>query len=93
MKPDRLKKGCKSDDVKFDARSCDGTKTIKFDEVFEKDEFDMIFKDKGLLIQPTPTNKPTSTVTIIEFVSLPSCLGLSWSLEGFYSLMEYWWCF
>ncbi|PAV21319.1 hypothetical protein PNOK_0394600 [Pyrrhoderma noxium] len=41
----------------------------KIDEIIEPAEFDAIFKNKGLLIQPTPYNKPTSTVTIIEFHS------------------------
>ncbi|TFY67070.1 hypothetical protein EVJ58_g1856 [Rhodofomes roseus] len=60
---DRLKKECKSESVKFQGTS----KTIKFDEVLEYDEFQTIFGGKGTLIQPTPENKPKSTVTIIEF--------------------------
>jgi hypothetical protein len=63
--PNRLKKECKSDTVKFQG----SPKTIKFDEVLEKAEFDAIFFGKGTLIQPTPQNKPKSTVTIIEYVS------------------------
>ncbi|GLB36786.1 hypothetical protein LshimejAT787_0310730 [Lyophyllum shimeji] len=60
---DRLKKECKSDAVKFQ-----GTlKTIKFDEVYSEAEFECLFSGKGLLIQPTPNNKPKSTVTIIHF--------------------------
>ncbi|KAF9007855.1 hypothetical protein BDQ17DRAFT_1350092 [Cyathus striatus] len=42
-------------------------KTVKFDEVFEHSEFENIFNGKGVVTQPTPTNKPKSTVTIIEF--------------------------
>lgn len=64
----RLKKECKNESVKFQGSS----KTIKFDEVLEYDEFQSIFGGKGTLIQPTPENKPKSTVTIIEFVSPPS---------------------
>lgn len=60
---DRIKKDCKSDTVKFQGTS----KTIKCDEVFEQAEFDGIFGGKGVLIQPTPQNKPKSAVTIIHF--------------------------
>ncbi|VDB84520.1 unnamed protein product [Peniophora sp. CBMAI 1063] len=60
---DRLKKECKSADVKFQGSD----KSVKFDEVLEKTEFDALFKGQGTLIQPTPQNKPKSTVTIIEF--------------------------
>ena len=45
-------------------------RTIKIDEVLEPDEFQSIFGGKGTLIQPRPDNKPKSTVTIIEYVSL-----------------------
>lgn len=31
-----------------------------------------MFGGKGTLIQPTPQNKPKSTVTIIDFVSSPA---------------------
>lgn len=61
-----MKKECKSDDCKFQGDS----KTIKLDEVLEPSEFEAIFGGKGLLIQPTPNNKPRSTVTIIEFVGI-----------------------
>ncbi|EIM83271.1 uncharacterized protein STEHIDRAFT_170587 [Stereum hirsutum FP-91666 SS1] len=60
---DRVKKECKSDNCKFQG----GSKTIKIDEVLEPSEFEAIFGGKGVLIQPTPQNKPKSTVTIIEF--------------------------
>ncbi|KAG6805692.1 hypothetical protein H0H93_004269, partial [Arthromyces matolae] len=40
---DRLKKECKSNDVKFQGSS----KTIKFDEVYSEEEFNMLFKGKG----------------------------------------------
>ncbi|SJL05221.1 uncharacterized protein ARMOST_08587 [Armillaria ostoyae] len=60
---DRIKKDCKSDTVKFQGTP----KTIKCDEVFEQAEFDGIFGGKGVLIQPTPQNKPKSAVTIIRF--------------------------
>ncbi|KAJ6605360.1 hypothetical protein DFH09DRAFT_967151 [Mycena vulgaris] len=59
---DRLKKECKAEGVKFQGSS----KTIKFDEVLEPAEFEMLFGGKGRLVQPTPQNKPKSTVTIIE---------------------------
>ncbi|KAK0198027.1 hypothetical protein F5146DRAFT_1017922 [Armillaria mellea] len=70
---DRIKKDCKSDTVKFQGTS----KTIKCDEVFEQAEFDGIFGGKGVLIQPTPQNKPKSAVTL--FILIPrrrsrSCL-------------------
>lgn len=64
----RLKKECKADGLKFQGSS----KQVKFEEVFEYDEFQAIFGGKGVLIQPTPQNKPKSTVTIIEFVRLLS---------------------
>ncbi|KAJ7650898.1 hypothetical protein FB45DRAFT_780155 [Roridomyces roridus] len=60
---DRLKKECKSEGVKFQGSA----KTIKFDEVFEQTEFEALFGGKGLLVQPTPQNKPNSVVTIIQF--------------------------
>ena len=63
----RLKKECKSDSVKFQG----SPKTIKIDEVWEQSEFEAIFSGKGTLIQPTPDNKPKSTVTIIHFVRSP----------------------
>ena len=63
----RLKKECKSDNVKFQG----SPKTIKIDEVWEQSEFEAIFSGKGTLIQPTPDNKPKSTVTIIHFVRSP----------------------
>ncbi|KAG2023931.1 hypothetical protein CC2G_001533 [Coprinopsis cinerea AmutBmut pab1-1] len=62
---DRLKKDCKAADVKFQG----SPKTIKFDEILEFAEFQALFGGKGTLIQPTPQNKPTSTVTIIHFNS------------------------
>ncbi|KAF8185867.1 hypothetical protein K438DRAFT_1919925 [Mycena galopus ATCC 62051] len=60
---DRLKKECKSDGVKFQG----SPKSIKFDEVLERAEFEALFGGKGRLVQPTPQNKPKSVVTIIEF--------------------------
>lgn len=59
----RLKKECKSDGLKFQG----SPKTIKIDEVWEQSEFEAIFSGQGTLIQPTPNNKPKSTVTIIHF--------------------------
>lgn len=64
----RLKKECKSDGLKFQG----SPKTIKIDEVWEQSEFEAIFSGQGTLIQPTPNNKPKSTVTIIHFVCFPS---------------------
>ncbi|KAH6884309.1 hypothetical protein BKA70DRAFT_1339613 [Coprinopsis sp. MPI-PUGE-AT-0042] len=63
MFADRLKKDCKGTDFKFQG----APKTIKFDEVLEYDEFIAIFGGHGTLVQPTPTNKPNSTVTIMHF--------------------------
>ncbi|KAJ6568968.1 hypothetical protein B0H19DRAFT_1256659 [Mycena capillaripes] len=60
-----LKKECKSDSLKFQG----SVKSIKFDEVLELAEFETLFGGKGHLVQPTPQNKPKSTVTIIEFNS------------------------
>ncbi|THH11914.1 hypothetical protein EW145_g342 [Phellinidium pouzarii] len=47
------------------------TKKVDIDEVVEAEdsEFHAIFDGKGILIQPTPTNKPTSTVTIKEYTA------------------------
>ncbi|KAH9924319.1 uncharacterized protein BXZ73DRAFT_103608 [Epithele typhae] len=92
---DGLKKQCKSADCKFQG----SRKSVKLDEVLEKDEFDAIFKtgdgELGTLIQPTPTNKPTSTVTIIEYsgadardlltnggANLGQLKGTRWSIGG-----------
>ncbi|KAK7433986.1 hypothetical protein VKT23_020450 [Stygiomarasmius scandens] len=86
---DRLAKECKSDSCKFQG----SPKSIKFDEVLEESEFDSIFKGKGTLIQPTPQNKPKSTVTIIQYNSaaqiqelfgseLKDLKGFRWSRGG-----------
>lgn len=61
----RLQKEVKAEGVKFNGGK---PKTIRFEELMEESEFRNIFEGKGLLIQPTPQNKPTSTVTIINFV-------------------------
>ncbi|KAF8318171.1 hypothetical protein DL93DRAFT_2076164 [Clavulina sp. PMI_390] len=61
---DALKKELRSPTCKFQGR---GPKTLKVDEILEPDEFDQVFGNKGRLIQPTPTNKPGSTVTIIIY--------------------------
>lgn len=60
-----LKKECKSEKCKFQGAS----KSIRIEEIMEYPEFETIFMGKGVLVQPTPTNKPKSTVTIIEYVS------------------------
>ncbi|KDQ11172.1 hypothetical protein BOTBODRAFT_468595 [Botryobasidium botryosum FD-172 SS1] len=60
---DRLKKEAKSDTCKFQG----SPKHVKVDEVLEVSEFEALFGGKGVLIQPTPQNKPKSVVTIIEF--------------------------
>ncbi|KAI0314379.1 hypothetical protein OF83DRAFT_1137120 [Amylostereum chailletii] len=94
---DRLKKECKSADVKFQG----SPKTVKFDEVFERAEFEALFKTGegghglGRLVQPTPTNKPTSTVTIIDYsgasataffsdagANMSQLKGVQWSIGG-----------
>ncbi|KZV68110.1 hypothetical protein PENSPDRAFT_634911 [Peniophora sp. CONT] len=88
---DRLKKECKSADVKFQGSD----KSVKFDEVLEKPEFDTLFKGRGTLIQPTPENKPKSTVTIIDFsgaqaeeffresgAKLDTLKGTRWTIGG-----------
>lgn len=63
----RLKKECNLDTCKFQG----STKTIKIDDVLEVAEFESMFSGKGTQIQPTPNNKPKSTVTIISFVRYP----------------------
>lgn len=86
-----MKKECKAADVKFQG----STKNVKFDEVLEKAEFDALFKDRGTLIQPTPQNKPKSSVTIIEFsgpeaeaffseggAKLDTLKGTRWTIGG-----------
>ncbi|KAH7101547.1 hypothetical protein BKA62DRAFT_703305 [Auriculariales sp. MPI-PUGE-AT-0066] len=85
---DRVKKECKSVECKFQGTP----KTIKFDEVLEYEEFQGLFSGKGTLIQPTPQNKPTSTVTIIDFNryqvadffgdELKALTGFRWSRGG-----------
>ncbi|KAF7979017.1 hypothetical protein HWV62_43989 [Athelia sp. TMB] len=60
---DRMKKECNLDTCKFQG----STKTIKIDDVLEVAEFESMFSGKGTQIQPTPNNKPKSTVTIISF--------------------------
>ncbi|RDX46287.1 hypothetical protein OH76DRAFT_1457303 [Lentinus brumalis] len=88
---DRLKKECKAADVKFQGSA----KSVKFDEVLEKAEFDALFKDRGTLVQPTPQNKPKSTVTIIDFnasqaeaffseggAKLDTLKGTRWTIGG-----------
>lgn len=62
-----LKKECKQDTCKFQG----APKTIKIDDVLEVAEFESMFAGKGTQIQPTPDNKPKSTVTIIRFVRGP----------------------
>lgn len=61
-----LKKECKNEKCKFQGSS----KSIRIEEIMEYPEFEAIFMGKGVLVQPTPTNKPKSTVTIIEYVRL-----------------------
>eukprot|EP00483_Globobulimina_turgida_P001654 UN01656 len=39
---------------------------------FDREDFDALFGDKGVLIQPRPDNKPTSTVIIRRFSSWSS---------------------
>ena len=86
-----MRKECKAPGVKFQGSE----KTIKFDEVLEQHEFDALFKGLGALIQPTPHNKPTSTVTIIVFsgrqaqaffteakVKIEQLKGTRWSIGG-----------
>ncbi|PIL35662.1 hypothetical protein GSI_02392 [Ganoderma sinense ZZ0214-1] len=86
---DRLKKECKSEKCKFQG----SPKSIRIEEIMEYPEFEAIFMGKGTLIQPTPTNKPKSTVTIIEYRSreqinalfgedLKALKGIRWSRGG-----------
>ncbi|KAI5836617.1 uncharacterized protein SCHCODRAFT_02522123 [Schizophyllum commune H4-8] len=86
---DRLKKELKSDAVKFQGK---GPKTIKFDEVLAPADFEGLFGGKGTLIQPTPQNKPKSTVTIISYTAgqvadlfegeLKALKGNRWTVGG-----------
>ena len=80
----RLKKECKSDGVKFQG----SPKTIKIDEVWEQSEFEAIFSGKGTLIQPTPDNKPKSTVTIIHFVRSPLQSPHTWYIPCWPFLLQ-----
>lgn len=57
----------KTDKYKFRGEE---PKVARIDEVIEEAEFDTIFEGKGVHIQPTPTNKPTSTIIIKEFVCI-----------------------
>ncbi|KAI1797210.1 hypothetical protein LXA43DRAFT_402133 [Ganoderma leucocontextum] len=86
---DRLKKECKTEKCKFQG----GSKSIRIEEIMEYPEFEAIFMGKGVLVQPTPTNKPKSTVTIIEYRSreqinalfgddLKALKGFRWSRGG-----------
>ena len=59
-----LKKECKSEKVKFQGIP----RSVRIEEILEYADFEAIFMGKGVLIQPTPSNKPKSSVTIIEFV-------------------------
>ncbi|KAL8277328.1 hypothetical protein RQP46_010281 [Phenoliferia psychrophenolica] len=59
-------------------------KVIKIDEILEVHEFAEIFgKSGGKLVQPTPQNKPTSTVTIMTFTEsqIASLFGAEWKPE------------
>ncbi|KAI5823435.1 hypothetical protein K523DRAFT_317021 [Schizophyllum commune Tattone D] len=86
---DRLKKELKTDAVKFQRK---GPKTIKFDEVLAPADFEGLFGGKGTLIQPTPQNKPKSTVTIISYTAgqvadlfegeLKALKGNRWTVGG-----------
>ncbi|KAL1658801.1 hypothetical protein GGF50DRAFT_108253 [Schizophyllum commune] len=86
---DRLKKELKTDAVKFQGK---GPKTIKFDEVLAPADFEGLFGGKGTLIQPTPQNKPKSTVTIISYTAgqvadlfegeLKTLKGNRWTVGG-----------
>lgn len=46
--------------------------TVKDSGVWSPDEFNAIFGGHGTKIQPTPDNKPTSVITIIQFGSASS---------------------
>ncbi|KAI4518578.1 hypothetical protein K525DRAFT_363130 [Schizophyllum commune Loenen D] len=86
---DRLKKELKTDAVKFQGK---GPKTIKFDEVLAPADFEGLFGGKGMIIQPTPQNKPKSTVTIITYTAgqvadlfegeLKALKGNRWTVGG-----------
>jgi hypothetical protein len=64
----RLKKDCKTDANKFQG----SPKTIKVDDAMDLEDFKLVFKpgEIGDLIQPTPENKPNSTVWMIGYVCL-----------------------
>lgn len=74
---DGLKKGIKAE--KWQRMD----KEIKISEVLEPAEFAAIFVG-GKLIQPTPTNKPTSTVTIMSFSEsqIVALFGTEWKPEA-----------
>ncbi|KAK4701442.1 hypothetical protein P7C70_g4787, partial [Phenoliferia sp. Uapishka_3] len=76
---DGLKKGIKAE--KWQG----GSRTIKVDEVLEAIEFAELFgKSGGTLIQPTPTNNPKSTVTIMSFSrqQIVDFFGTEWKVDA-----------
>lgn len=64
-----LQKEVKTDKYKFRGEA---PKTARIEEVLEEAEFDTIFEDKGVLVQPAPTNKQAVNSIIKEFVSNPN---------------------
>lgn len=62
-----LQKEVKTDKYKFRGEA---PKSARIEEVIEEEEFHAIFDGKGIQIQPTPDNKPSSTVIIKDFVGL-----------------------
>jgi hypothetical protein len=66
-----LKKEAKNENIKF--QNAYGSKVVKIDEPITQEMFDTIFKGKGVLIQPTPENKPKSKVIIMRFVNISFC--------------------
>jgi hypothetical protein len=81
---DSLKRAAKSNDIKFQ----DVERTIKIEDHFTVEEFAAVFTG-GNLIQPTPTNKPNSTVTIKDYSTAEQyadLFGEAWDptkLKGF----------
>ncbi|PRP74801.1 hypothetical protein PROFUN_06662 [Planoprotostelium fungivorum] len=72
-------------------------RTVRFEEHFSFEDFESVFSTCGELIQPTPTNKPNSTVWIRDYKpgDLPTLFadawkpdqlkGSSWSVGGIFT--------
>ncbi|KIP03049.1 hypothetical protein PHLGIDRAFT_37614 [Phlebiopsis gigantea 11061_1 CR5-6] len=60
---DQIKKAAKGEKYQNTVR------TVKIEEHFTQPDFELVFGNSGTLIQPTPTNKPTSSVWIRRYTN------------------------